>query len=141
MRPETTQGIFLNFKRLFKQNPHLPLKVAQIGKGFRNEISPKNGLLRQREFLMAEIGHFLHPSVKWDKYEPFDVKMQIINVNLLSNDMQAKNGDNTTNMTLRLAVKDVNIINTIKENRYLITNLKFLIKFEIDYCFFKLYSK
>lgn len=108
MRPETTQGIFLNFKRLFKQNPHLPLKVAQIGKAFRNEISPKGGLIRQREFLMAEIGHFLHPSLKFEKYEPFDVKMQNIEVNILSNEMQAKNGDNTTKMSLRLAVKDVN---------------------------------
>ncbi len=71
MRPETAQGIISNFQRLisFNQNK-LPLAVAQVGKSFRNEISPKNGLIRQREFLMAEIEYFLDPSNKTHpKYE------------------------------------------------------------------------
>ena len=60
MRPETAQGIFTNFKRLLEFNGgRLPMAVAQIGKAFRNEIAPKQGLLRLREFEMAEIEHFL----------------------------------------------------------------------------------
>lgn len=65
MRPETAQGIFVNFKRLFEYNgKKLPFSVAQIGLGFRNEIAPRNGLLRVREFQMAEIEHFVHPERK-----------------------------------------------------------------------------
>lgn len=72
MRPETAQGIFLNFKRLFEFNhKRLPMAVAQIGKSFRNEINPKGGLIRQREFLMAEIEHFVDPALKYQEYEPF----------------------------------------------------------------------
>ena len=60
LRPETAQGIFTNFKRLLDFNGgRLPMAVAQIGKAFRNEIAPKQGLLRQREFEMAEVEHFL----------------------------------------------------------------------------------
>lgn len=58
-RPETAQGIFVNFKRLLEfNNGRLPFAAAQIGLGFRNEISPRAGLLRVREFTMAEIEHF-----------------------------------------------------------------------------------
>ena len=56
LRPETAQGIFTNFRRLLECNGgRLPLAAAQIGRAFRNEISPKQGLLRVREFEMAEI--------------------------------------------------------------------------------------
>ena len=47
LRPETAQGIFVNFKRLLAYNgSRLPFAAAQIGLAFRNEISPRNGLLR-----------------------------------------------------------------------------------------------
>lgn len=42
----------------------MPFAAAQIGTGFRNEIAPRNGLLRVREFCMAEIEHFVHPEHK-----------------------------------------------------------------------------
>jgi glycyl-tRNA synthetase len=42
----------------------MPFAAAQIGLGFRNEIAPRNGLLRVREFCMAEIEHFVHPDQK-----------------------------------------------------------------------------
>lgn len=62
LRPETAQGIFLNFKRLVEFNQgKLPFAGVQIGTSFRNEISPRSGLLRVREFQMAEIEHFLDP--------------------------------------------------------------------------------
>ena len=51
MRPETAQGIFVNFKRLLEYNQDkMPFAGAQIGQSFRNEISPRSGLLRVREF-------------------------------------------------------------------------------------------
>ncbi|BFF96498.1 glycine--tRNA ligase [Drosophila madeirensis] len=65
LRPETAQGIFVNFKRLLEFNQgKLPFAVAQIGNSFRNEISPRSGLIRVREFTMAEIEHFCDPTQK-----------------------------------------------------------------------------
>lgn len=65
LRPETAQGIFVNFKRLLEFNQgKLPFAAAQIGNSFRNEISPRSGLIRVREFTMAEIEHFCDPNEK-----------------------------------------------------------------------------
>jgi len=65
LRPETAQGIFVNFKRLLEFNQgKLPFAAAQIGNSFRNEISPRSGLIRVREFTMAEIEHFCDPNAK-----------------------------------------------------------------------------
>jgi len=65
LRPETAQGIFVNFKRLLEFNQgKLPFAAAQIGNAFRNEISPRSGLIRVREFTMAEIEHFCDPADK-----------------------------------------------------------------------------
>lgn len=65
LRPETAQGIFINFRRLLEfNNGRMPFAAAQIGLGYRNEIHPKQGLLRVREFTMAEIEHFVDPANK-----------------------------------------------------------------------------
>merc|ERR1740129_755866 len=65
LRPETAQGIFINFKRLLEFNQgRLPFAAAQIGNAFRNEISPRSGLIRVREFTMAEVEHFCDPVEK-----------------------------------------------------------------------------
>jgi glycyl-tRNA synthetase len=57
--------MFINFKRLLDyNNGKLPFAAAQVGLGFRNEISPRQGLLRVREFAMAEIEHFVDPQNK-----------------------------------------------------------------------------
>jgi glycyl-tRNA synthetase len=64
-RPETAQGMFVNFKRLAASHGEkLPFGVAQIGTAYRNEISPRSGLLRVREFTMAEIEYFVDPENK-----------------------------------------------------------------------------
>ncbi|CAI5757904.1 unnamed protein product [Candida verbasci] len=65
LRPETAQGQFLNFNKLLEfNNEKMPFASASIGKSFRNEIAPRAGLLRVREFLMAEIEHFVDPEDK-----------------------------------------------------------------------------
>jgi glycyl-tRNA synthetase len=65
LRPETAQGIFVNFPRLLEYNAgKLPFAVAQIGTVYRNEISPRSSVLRVREFLQAEIEHFVDPRDK-----------------------------------------------------------------------------
>ena len=63
LRPETCQSIFVDFPRLYKtMRGKLPLGVAQVGKSFRNEIAPRQSLLRLREFYQAEIEVFCNPS-------------------------------------------------------------------------------
>lgn len=65
LRPETAQGIFLNYKYCLEQNANrLPFGIAQVGKSYRNEIAPRAGLTRQREFTQAEIEYFVKPTAK-----------------------------------------------------------------------------
>lgn len=65
LRPETAQGIFIAFKRLSNYfRDKLPFGVAQIGRAFRNEISPRQGVIRLREFNQAELEFFVHPAEK-----------------------------------------------------------------------------
>ncbi len=62
LRPETAQGIFVNFKLLYNYNKgKLPMVVGQVGKGFRNEISPRQSLIRLKEFNQCEIEAFFDP--------------------------------------------------------------------------------
>jgi glycyl-tRNA synthetase len=70
LRPETAQGIFLNFKNVLessRQKP--PFGIAQIGKSFRNEITPGNFVFRTREFEQAEMEFFLPPAQNDHWYE------------------------------------------------------------------------
>ncbi|MEM4367099.1 MAG: glycine--tRNA ligase [Candidatus Anstonellales archaeon] len=61
MRPETAQGIFIDFITLFKMRRKLPLGIGQYGKVYRNEISPRNSLARIREFSQMELEYFFDP--------------------------------------------------------------------------------
>ncbi|MCD6434139.1 MAG: glycine--tRNA ligase [Candidatus Diapherotrites archaeon] len=72
LRPETCQSIFLDFLRIYKTSRmNLPLGIAQVGKSFRNEISPRQSLLRSREFTQMEVEIFFNPK-KIDEIENFD---------------------------------------------------------------------
>ncbi|MCK5560707.1 MAG: glycine--tRNA ligase, partial [Thermoplasmata archaeon] len=65
LRPETAQGMFVNFHYLYRYfRDKLPFGAAQIGRGFRNEISPRQGIIRLREMTMAELEYFFDPKVK-----------------------------------------------------------------------------
>ncbi|MDP1854075.1 MAG: glycine--tRNA ligase [Candidatus Omnitrophota bacterium] len=62
MRPETAQGMFVNFSNVLdSRHPKLPFGLAQIGKAFRNEITPGNFTFRTREFEQMEIEYFVRP--------------------------------------------------------------------------------
>ncbi|RLG20343.1 glycine--tRNA ligase, partial [Candidatus Micrarchaeota archaeon] len=63
LRPETAQGIFVDFPRIFRAlGSKLPLGVGQIGKSFRNEIAPRQALMRLREFTQMELEYFFDAS-------------------------------------------------------------------------------
>ncbi len=71
LRPETAQGIFVNFKNVVDSTRvKIPFGIAQVGKSFRNEITPRNFTFRSREFEQMEIEFFCHPSesAQWYKY-------------------------------------------------------------------------
>ena len=70
LRPETAQGIFVNFPNLYRYNREkLPLGVIQTGRGYRNEIAPRQGMIRMREFNMMEVELFVDPGDKtWDRF-------------------------------------------------------------------------
>ena len=81
LRPETAQIIFTNF-RLIAENARLklPFGIAQMGKAFRNEISPRNFLFRCREFEQMEIEYFTKPK---DKKCPFLKEVEKVKINFL----------------------------------------------------------
>ncbi|KAG9202607.1 Glycine--tRNA ligase 1, mitochondrial [Epicoccum nigrum] len=86
LRPETAQGQFLNFAKLLDFNQQqMPFASASIGKSFRNEISPRAGLLRVREFLMAEIEHYVDPEggKKHSRFEEVaDIELELLDRNV-----------------------------------------------------------
>ncbi len=70
LRPETAQGMFVNFKNVTDSTRvKIPFGIAQIGKSFRNEITPRNFTFRSREFEQMEIEFFCHPDTSREWYE------------------------------------------------------------------------
>ena len=76
LRPETAQGIFTNYKNVLDTfYPSLPFGLAQQGKAFRNEISPRDFILRDRECSQMEIEYFVKPDT-WEEYFDAMLKLQ-----------------------------------------------------------------
>lgn len=80
LRPETAQGMFVDFPRLLRfYRDHLPFGAVQIGKSYRNEISPRQGMIRLREFTQAEAEIFVHPNEKnhpfFDRYADYSMPL------------------------------------------------------------------
>jgi glycyl-tRNA synthetase len=122
LRPETAQGIFTNFHFLYRYTREkLPFGVIQIGKGYRNEISPRQGTLRQREFAMAEAEIFIDPK---DKSHPQFEQVKHKELLLFDNIKESK-------VSLKEAVKK-KIINNQALAYYMYLTQEFLITCGID---------
>ncbi|HIP89470.1 MAG TPA: glycine--tRNA ligase [Thermococcus paralvinellae] len=109
LRPETAQGIFVNFKRLnaFARNK-LPFGVFQIGKAYRNEISPRQGMIRLREFTQAEVEIFFNP--KETEHPHFDeVRDEVVRLYPIEHQLRNLG---TIEVTLEEAVKKGYVMNT-----------------------------
>ncbi|MCA9328565.1 glycine--tRNA ligase [Candidatus Saccharibacteria bacterium] len=77
LRPETAQGIFTNYKNVVDTlYPDVPFGIAQVGKAFRNEISPRDFVFRSREFNQMEVEYFIHESQWQELFEQWrtDIK-------------------------------------------------------------------
>jgi glycyl-tRNA synthetase len=67
LRPEEAQSMFVNFKNILdSMSPKVPFGIAQIGKAFRNEITPRDFTYRLREFEIMEFEYFIHPKTAWE---------------------------------------------------------------------------
>jgi glycyl-tRNA synthetase len=84
LRGETCQGIYLNFKNVLQSTRvKVPFGIAQIGKAFRNEISPRQYIFRRREFEQMEMQYFVHPSTEMENYEVWKQRRMDYYVNYL----------------------------------------------------------
>ncbi|KAK8882610.1 hypothetical protein M9Y10_045252 [Tritrichomonas musculus] len=105
LRPETAQGIFVNFPRLYDFNRgKLPFACAQTGVAYRNEIAPRNQLVRCREFMMAEIEDFVDPEEL--NNVPKFVNVKDLKISLYSAAQQAIDNSEAVPMTLEEAVNN-----------------------------------
>ena len=129
LRPETAQGIFVNFQKLLDYNSgRVPFAAAQIGLGFRNEISPRQGILRVREFQMAEIEHFVDPL---DKTHPKFYLYKSMKLPLFSRECQDAMVEPLKDMTLEEAVEK-KIINNETLAYFMCRTYLFLVKCGIN---------
>jgi len=108
LRPETAQGIFVEFPRLkeYARN-QLPFGVTQVGRAYRNEISPRNSIIRVREFTQAELEHFIDPEAD----EPPLERVEDVSVTLYPADEQEADDGDYVETTVGEAVADGTLTN------------------------------
>ncbi len=130
LRPETAQGQFLNFQKLLEFNQQsMPFASASIGKSFRNEISPRSGLLRVREFLMAEIEHFVDPAS--GKKHPKFAEVKDTELSLLNRKTQLAGSTKADIVTVGEAVS-TRLVDNETLGYFLVRIQSFLLKLGVD---------
>lgn len=129
LRPETAQGHFINFSKLLDaNNGKMPFASASVGKSYRNEISPRAGLLRVREFLMAEIEHYVDPA---EKSHPRFSEIKSVKIQALPRDVQLRGSAECISVTIGDAVASGMIEN--ETLGYFIARISlFLLKIGVD---------
>lgn len=93
LRPETAQGIFVNFKNVMRTTRRkLPMGIAQIGKSFRNEITPGNFTFRTREFEQMELEFFCRPGtdLDWHEYWKDYCKKWLLNLGMIEENIRLR---------------------------------------------------
>lgn len=129
LRPETAQGMFVNFNRLqYFNGGKMPFAAAQIGLGFRNEIAPRQQLIRVREFDMAEIEHFFDPE---DHTHPKFKYYTKESLPLLSSERQLQGEETPITTNLGEAVQSGLICNETM-GYFLIRTFQFLVKVGVN---------
>ncbi|GAG35878.1 unnamed protein product, partial [marine sediment metagenome] len=122
LRPETAQGIFTDFHLLYRYaREKLPFGVVQIGEGYRNEVSPRQGIIRLREFSMAEAEIFFDPK---DKTHPNFGSIKNKELYLFDNEKEIK-------LSIEKAVK-TKVINNQALAYYMYLTQDFLMTAGID---------
>lgn len=94
LRPETAQGIFVNFKNVMRTTRRkIPMGIAQVGKAFRNEITPGNFTFRTREFEQMELEFFCKPGtdLEWHKYWKYFCKNWLLSLGMKEENIRLRN--------------------------------------------------
>lgn len=123
LRPETAQGMFTSFPALLRHNrDRLPFGAIQVGKGYRNEISPRQGMIRLREFNMAELEYFINPHEDPDHdFTPWEsIRFRLV-----------PDEGEETEITIKAAL-DSNIVRHATVGFFMAQTYDFLIKVGID---------
>jgi glycyl-tRNA synthetase len=103
LRPETAQGIFVEFPQLVEYaRNQLPFGITQVGKAYRNEISPRKSIVRVREFTQAELEHFIDPT----EDEPELDRVADVELPLYPADEQERDDGGIVTKTVREAVEE-----------------------------------
>jgi len=124
LRPETAQGIFVNYPNLYRYNREkLPLGVIQTGRGYRNEIAPRQGMIRMREFNMMEVELFVDPEDKnWSKFHEIENDLLTLVPNT---------GEETITVTVKESVEKGIIANRVLAY-FVYTTKQLLVRLGID---------
>ena len=124
LRPETAQGIFVNYPNLYRYNREkMPLGVIQTGRGYRNEIAPRQGMIRMREFNMMEVELFVDPEDKdWIRFPEIENELLTLVPNT---------GDETVTLTVKEAVDNGIIANRVLAY-FVYTTKQLLLRLGID---------
>jgi len=109
LRPEAAQGMFVAFKRVYdSMRGRMPLGIGQIGKVGRNEISPRQGVIRLREFTIMEVEFFFDPE---NPKCPFIPEVENDEIRLITAESKVKGEDKVTVITIRGALEKNYIVN------------------------------
>ncbi len=110
IRPEAAQGMFVSFKRVYQAlRNRLPIGIAQIGRVGRNEISPRQGMIRLREFTIMEFEFFFNP--KEPRHESYLSSIEDKKIKLLTAENRRKGSEKPEEYTIREAVETNTIVN------------------------------
>ena len=113
LRPETAQGIFVNFKNVLRTTRRkLPIGIAQIGKAFRNEITPGNFTFRTREFEQMELEFFCKPGtdLKWFEYWRSFCKNWLLNLGIKEENIRLRDHDQDELVFYSKATTDIEFL-------------------------------
>src|SRR5881398_2288542 len=125
LRPETAQGVFLNFKREFEAlRRKLPMGLAIVGRAYRNEISPRQGVYRMREFLQAELQIFFDPA-EFDSQLPVEsVRTESVRVALTSEKGEPSAKDRTVSDLIRSGLPPFYVYHMVVVQRFFLDVLR-----------------
>ena len=125
LRPETAQGVYLNFKREFEAlRRKLPMGLAIVGRAYRNEISPRQGVYRMREFLQAELQIFFDPA-EFDSQLPVEsVRTESVRVALTSEKGEPSAKDRTVSDLIRSGLPPFYVYHMVVVQRFFLDVLR-----------------
>ncbi len=125
LRPETAQSPYVNFKLQYElQRKKLPLGLALIGRAYRNEISPRNLTLRQREFTQAELQIFFNPSTIKEHPQFESIKNYVLQTVLVDDRKKSKPVERTAAELVKAGLPQFYVYHLVKIQQFYLDEMK-----------------